>query len=560
MLMELFEKFLSKKKETSIEKKSTTNVEVKKEEVAVEERREPDKVEASKAEIFKAVPHKQPAQAQKSQVKKAEKHEPKKKPSQASAPKEAKVDEAKLADIRAKAKEIVFEAKDQALKIRTQAEEESRKIKSRVLEDEKNLASKKGEIDARLRELDEKSKTLNKAKDAIEKMNEEAGNLLKSRKGELEKIASMTQSEAKSELLSQFDKELGSEKSKRIRAMQEEVKSTVEEEAQQLLVEAMRFGSSDYIVEYTTSKVKLPDPDMKGRIIGKEGRNIRALEELTGVEFDLDSNEGEILLSCFDSIRREIARVTLERLIKDGRIQPARIEDMVNKTREEVDRIITKSGDDLCHRIGAYNIPKELVFMLGKFKYRFSYGQNMIEHTLEETKMGVAIAHEIGADVDTVRLGCLFHDIGKIVTEDEGSHIELGVDLLNKHGVDDAVVNCVAEHHEDKPFSSIESAIVNLVDHVSGARPGARGEDYESYVKRMRALEDAAKGFDGVERVYAISAGREVRVFVEPKRVDDESTEYLAREIAKKIELEQTYPGVVKVTVIRETRVSETAK
>ena len=322
----------------------------------------------------------------------------------------------------------------------------------------------------------------------------------------------------------------------------------------------MRFGSTDYVVEYTTSKVKLPDEEMKGRIIGKEGRNIRTLEELTGVEFDLDSTPGEILCSGFDPIRREIAKVSLERLIKDGRIQPARIEDTVNKTKGEIDHLIYKAGDDLCHRVGAYNVPKELVSMLGKFKYRFSYGQNMIEHTLEETKMGIAIAHELKIDVDTVRLGCLFHDIGKIVTEDEGSHIELGVDLLNKHNIPEAVVNCVAEHHEDKPFSSIESAVVNLVDHVSGARPGARGEDYESYIKRMKALEDAAKQFDGVERSYAISAGREVRVFVEPTKVDDESTEFLAREIAKKIELEQTYPGVVKVTVIRETRVTETAK
>jgi len=546
MLMELFEKLLSKKKEPLKEEVKVEVGKVKEEPVQGAPIKEVP-VKAPEEKVYKEAVSKKPVS----------KKEPLKREPKASV---QRIDEAKLAEIRAKAKEIVVDAKNQALRIRSQAEDESRKVKSKVLEEEKNLALKKGEVDSRLRELDEKSKTLKKAKDAIEKMREDAENLLKSRKGELEKIASMTKSEARSELLAQFDKELVGEKAKKIRAMQEEIKSTVEEEAKQLLIEAMRFGSSDYIVEYTTSKVKLPDADMKGRIIGKEGRNIRTLEELTGVEFDLDSSEGDILLSCFDSVRREVARVALERLIKDGRIQPARIEDTVNKTKEEVDRIITKAGDDLCHRVGAYNVPKELVHMLGKFKYRFSYGQNMIEHTLEETKMGVAIAHEIGADVDTVRLGCLFHDIGKIVTEDEGSHIELGVDLLNKYSIADEVVNCVAEHHEDKPFSSIESAIVNLVDHVSGARPGARGEDYESYVKRMKALEDAAKQFDGVDRVYAISAGREVRVFVKPERVDDESTEFLAREIAKKIELEQTYPGVVKVTVIRETRVSETAK
>jgi len=528
MFMELLEKLFSKKEQPE-EKKTPT-----------EEKPEPKKQEPAK-EAQEKPEEKEPQEKPKSKI-------------------SSEVDESKLADIRSRAKEIVIEAKDEALKIRSQAEEEVRNIRAKIMEEEKALAQKKGEVESRLRDLEEKSSTLKKAKEAIDKLQEKADELLANRKKELEKIAGMTKSEAKEELLAEFDKELVEEKSKRIRSMQEEVKSKVDEEAKQLLVEAMRYGSTDYVVEYTTSKVKLPDEDLKGRIIGKEGRNIRKLEELTGVEFDLDSSEGEILLSSFDPIRREVARVSLERLIKDGRIQPARIEDTVNQTRDEIDRIITKAGDDLCHRIGAYNVPKELVYMLGKFKYRFSYGQNMIEHTLEETKMGVAIAHEIGADTDTVRLGCLFHDIGKIVTEDEGSHIELGVDLLNKHNVEEKVVNCVAEHHGDKAFSSIESAIVNLVDHISGARPGARGEDYESYVKRMKSLEEAATEFDGVDRAYAISAGREVRVFVEPDKVDDESTEFLAREIAKKIELEQTYPGVVKVTVIREKRVSETAK
>ncbi|OGC45698.1 ribonuclease Y [candidate division WWE3 bacterium RBG_19FT_COMBO_34_6] len=422
------------------------------------------------------------------------------------------------------------------------------------------MAVARAEVDARARELEERSRTLKRAKEAIDKMTSDAEDLLRQRKESLEKIAGLTRQEARGELMKEFDKELIEEKSKKIREMKEEVQKNVEEDAKKLLVETMRFGSTDYVVEYTTSKVALPDEEIKGRIIGKEGRNIKKLEELSGVEFDLDSSQGEILLSCFDPIRREVARLSLERLIKDGRIQPARIEDIYKQTSEEIDHIIFKAGDDLCHRVGAYNIPRDLVYMLGKFKYRFSYGQNMIEHTLEETKMGVALAYELKANVDTVRLGCLFHDIGKIVTEDEGTHIQLGVDLLNKHKIAEEVVNCIAEHHEDKPFSSIESAIVNLVDHVSGARPGARGEDYESYIKRMRALEDAAKQFDGIDKVYAISAGREVRVFVEPTKVDDDSTAFLAREIAKKIELEQTYPGVVKVTVIRETRVTETAK
>jgi len=234
--------------------------------------------------------------------------------------------------------------------------------------------------------------------------------------------------------------------------------------------------------------------------------------------------------------------------------------EIVEKTKTEIDHVMYKEGDNLCHRVGVYNLPKDIVQMLGRFKYRFSYGQNMIEHTIEETRIGVGIAQELGLNVDIVKMGCLLHDIGKVVADEEGTHVDLGVNLLKKYKIDEDVVNCVAEHHEDRPFSSPESAVVNLADHVSGARPGARSEDYESYIKRMRDLEDAANSFDGVDKVHAISAGREVRVFVQPQRVDDTSTKLLAREIAKKIELEQTYPGTVKVTVIRETRVSETAK
>jgi len=322
-------------------------------------------------------------------------------------------EDVRLAEIRTKAKEIVLEARDQALKIRTEAEEEARNIKSKVLDEEKKLATQQSEVETKMRDLEERSRTLKKAKEAIEKMQAEAETMLRDRKGELERIAALSKDEAKKLLLEQVDKELSIEKAKKIRSMQEEVKKDIEEEAKQLMVEAMRFGSTDYVVEYTTSKVKLPDEELKGRIIGKEGRNIRTLEELTGVEFDLDSTPGEILLSSFDPIRREIARVSLERLIKDGRIQPARIEETVNKTKEEIDHLIYKAGDDLCHRVGAYNVPRDLMYMLGKFKYRFSYGQNMIEHTLEETRMGVAIAHELNVNVDTVRMGCLFHDIGK---------------------------------------------------------------------------------------------------------------------------------------------------
>ena len=461
---------------------------------------------------------------------------------------------------KAKAREIIVEAKDSALKLRTQAEDDSRKIKEGAIELERKIAAQRGEVEAKEKEIDSKVKTLKVAKEAIEKKQEEIEEIHKRKQQELEKIASLTKEEAKKLLLSSLDKELAEERSKKVRENEELIRSESDKISQDILVQAMRSGATDVVVEYTTSKIKLPDEDLKGRIIGKEGRNIHTFEELTGVDLDMDSSPGEIIISSFDPVRREIARVALEKLLADGRIQPAKIEEIVQKTKSEVEQLMYKAGDDLCHKVGAYNLPKDLVQMLGRFKYRFSYGQNMIEHTLEETRIGITLAHELKANVDVVRLGCLFHDIGKVVTEDEGTHIQLGADLLRKYKISEEVINCVAEHHEDRPFSSVESAIVNLADHISGARPGARSEDYESYVKRLKDLESAATSFDGVDKAFAVSAGREVRVFVSPEKVDDYSTAFLAKEIAKKIELEQTYPGVVKVIVIRETRVTETAK
>lgn len=459
-----------------------------------------------------------------------------------------------------RSRELILEAKDQALKIKTEAEESIRKLREQETALEKDLMVRKSQLEVKERDIETKLKTLKQAKEAIDKKQEEVDSLYKEQKTKLEQVSSLTKDEARKLLMDKFERELAEEKGKKIRQIEEDIKKTADVKAQEILIDAMRFGATDYVVEYTTSKVKLPDEEIKGRIIGKEGRNITTFEEFTGVELDLDSSPGDVIVSSFDPVRREVAKLALERLIADGRIQPAKIEEVVEKTRIELDHIMYKEGDNLCHRVGVYNLPKDIVQMLGRFKYRFSYGQNLIEHTLEETRIGVAIAHEIKADVETVKLGCLLHDIGKVVTDEEGTHVQLGVDLLKKYNIAQKVIDCVAEHHEDKPFSHIESAVVCLADHVSGARPGARSEDYESYVKRLKDLEDAATSFDGVDKVYAISAGREVRVFVKPQMVDDASTALLAREIAKKIELEQTYPGVVKVVVIRETRVTETAK
>ena len=477
-----------------------------------------------------------------------------------SKPASAVSDQAIVIEAKAKAKELIIEARDKSRKLIQEAETKSASLKKDVEKKSQKLALKETELKVKASEVNSKQKELKEVRDQVQGRLEKLETLVRRKQESLEKVSNLTKEEARKELMSLFDKDLLEEKSRRIREAEEEIKKNKDLLAQEILVDAMRHGATDYVVQHTTSKVKLPDEDLKGRIIGKEGRNIKKFEEQAGVELDLDSSPGDIIVSSFDPIRREVAKVSLERLLADGRIQPTRIEDTITQTKKEIDHLMFKEGDNLCHRLSVYDVPKDLVQMLGKFKYRFSYGQNMIEHTLEETRIGVAIAHELNADVETVKLGCLFHDIGKIVNDEEGTHVQLGVDLLKKYKMPTPVINAVAEHHEDRPFSSIESAIVALADHVSGARPGARSEDYEAYVERMKNLEEAALSFDGVERAFSVAAGREVRVFVKPERVDDESTALLAREIAKKIELEQSYPGVVKVTVIRETRATGTAK
>jgi len=462
-------------------------------------------------------------------------------------------------EAKAKAKDVIVEAKTLALNIQSKAQEQARQIKEEAFESERSVNTIKAQVDARARELESKARSLVAIKEALEKKQEEIESFHRKKQEELERISLLSKEEAKNMLLESLDKDLTEEKSKKIRENEEEIRKESQELSKQILMEALEFGSTDIVIEHSTSKVKLPDEELKGRIIGKEGRNIRTFEELTGVDLDLDSSPGDIIVSCFDSVRRAVATAALERLIADGRIQPARIEEIVEQTKKEMDNLMYKAGDGLCHKLGLYNVSKELIQILGRFKYRFSYGQNMLEHTMETARIGMYIAQEIGANVETVKMACVFHDIGKVLTDKDGSHVELGVELLNKYRIPENVIKCISEHHGDKQ-SSIESGIVALADHVSGARPGSRGEDYESYVKRLKDLEEAAMTQDGVEKAYAVSAGRELRVFVKPEKVDDYSTALLAKEIARKIELEQNYPGVVKVIVIRETRVTETAK
>jgi ribonuclease Y len=376
----------------------------------------------------------------------------------------------------------------------------------------------------------------------------------------LEHVSKLTRDEAKQEILKQVDKELDEEIALKIRQSRERIKQDAAAKAREILVDAMKHGVVDITAEYTISAVKLPDDSVKGRIIGQGGRNIRAFEHATGVDVDLDETPGEIRLSSFDPIRREIARVALIQLIKDGRIQPSRIEELVDQTRRDIDRQIFEAGKKLAEDVKVYNLPTELLEILGRFKFRFSYGQNMIIHTLEETKIGIAIAHELKADADVVRLGCLLHDIGKVVTGEEGNHIELGVKLLKKFDLPKKVIDCVAQHHEDEPFTSVESVIVYIADAISGSRPGARYEDYQEYAARLKKLENLAMAFPGVKEAYAIQAGREIRVITKPEEITDAAVTRLAHDIAQKIQSEMTYPGTVTVNVIREIRAADIAR
>src|SRR3989339_1241404 len=451
------------------------------------------------------------------------------------------------------AKEIIAFAREEADKIRLAAQTEMRELQSSLRTQEDKLHKLEDSLQT-------KDAEINKHLATIEATKIEIGEIRTKQVEKLDKIGSLSKDKAKEILLAAVDKKLAREVAERIRSAEEEVRETADTKARDLLIDAMYHGSTEYVAEFTISTVKIPDDDVKGRIIGKDGRNIRTFEKVTGVDIDMDETPGEIRLSCYDGVRREVARVALERLIKDGRIQPTRIEEYVQKARHDIEKIMFEEGKKLCHMVGAYNLPSDLIAMLGRFKFRSSYGQNMLAHTLEETRIGMNLAAELKANVDIVRLGCLFHDIGKIITEEEGSHVELGVKLLEKYNMPKAVVDCVAQHHEDTEFTSKESILVYISDAISGSRPGARYENVAEYVKRLKAIEEIAMSKNGVTEAYAISAGREVRVMVDPGKATDDEAVRLASDIRDEIKAKLTYPGTVTVTVIREVRTSQVAK
>ena len=462
------------------------------------------------------------------------------------------------ATAQSQAREIIISAKDEAFKLKDQAIKDARVQLEDIEQKAKALVQKQQALVQEENNLKKQTQETENLKKQLEEIKEKLGTQADQMVKKLEKVASLTTDQAKKELISQVEKRSSMEIAKALKETEEKARAQAEDLAREILVDSMRAGATDYVAEYTISTVPIPDEETKGRIIGKDGRNIRIFEKVSGCDVSMDDAPDEVKLSSFDPVRREIARQTLIHLIKDGRIHPARIEEYFERSKRDVEQIMFQEGQKLCHAVGVYNMHRDIVQMLGRFKFRTSYGQNMISHTLEETRIGIKIASEVGANVDVVRMGCLLHDIGKII-EGEGNHIELGVNYLKKYNLPQNIIDCVAQHHEDEEFSSVESILVYISDAISGSRPGARHENTEDYGKRIRQLEEVARKHPEVEDAYAISAGREIRVIVNPHKAGDDQLVILAQSIRDEIRDTMTFPGTVKVNVIRETRASEIA-
>ena len=419
---------------------------------------------------------------------------------------------------------------------------------------EEALSKKEEAIEAKFKEIEETKALVEKEKAEVEAKLQEA-------KQELEKIAGLSEKEARDLLLKKLDEELVEEKAKLLMKIETEIKEEAKRKSQEILAYSIAKAAIPFVTEKTVSVVHLPNEEMKGRIIGREGRNIRTFETLTGVDLLIDDTPEVVVLSCVDPLRREIARIALEKLIADGRIHPTRIEEVVKQVEEEMEQHLIEIGEKACFELGVYGLHPELVKMLGKLKYRTSYSQNVLQHSIETAIICGALAGELGIDVKKAKRAALLHDIGKAASyEQEGPHALIGAEIARKYGEDEEIVNAIASHHEDVPITSMLGVILQIADAISGARPGARRELLEAYIKRIKELEEIASSFEGVEKAFAIQAGREVRVIVDDKKISDEQAYVLAREIANKIEKELTYPGIIRVTVIRETRAIEYAK
>jgi ribonucrease Y len=473
---------------------------------------------------------------------------------------EAKVARA-LDEARAKEKEILIEAKTKALEITEQAKKGEQEFRSQIIKSEERLSRRETEMDRKIADLEKaKEEAVNKQAEVtktVEELKELKGKQLE----QLQKISNLSSEDAKRVLLESTEKNMKEELTGLTRKLISNARDEADRKAREIVALAIQRCASEVTSEQTTVAVTLPSEEMKGRIIGKEGRNIRTFEQMLGVEVIVDDTPDVVVISGFNSVRRHIAKLALEKLIQDGRIHPAKIEEATEKAKKEIAEMIREAGEAAVYELGIANFPPKLVQLIGRLRFRTSYGQNVLKHSIEMAKLAAIIAQDIGADVMTVKQGALLHDIGKALDQDmEGTHVEIGKQIAKKFNLPEKIVNAIEAHHGDVEYTSIEAAIVDAADNISGSRPGARRDTYENYVQRLEELEAVANSFEGVDKVYAIQAGREIRVFVRPDKVDDWAATKLARDIANRIEQDLKYPGEIRVMVIRETRTIEYAR